>query len=208
MRTKFPFVAMDRCAVLGRLVMGRLRAMALRARGARVGGKTRIGRGVRIDRPWLVELGPRCEIEDDVWLKLVDDRAALCVGGFSFLGRGVEIDASERVEIGCHVLLAPGVFITDHAHRTDAAARCDAQGCDASPVVIEDDVWLGVRAVVLPGVRIGRGAVVGAGAVVTRDIPADAIAVGVPARPIGSRQTEEPPATLSQDDAPGGEGGG
>jgi acetyltransferase-like isoleucine patch superfamily enzyme len=62
------------------------------------------------------------------------------------------------------------------------------QGITARGIVIEDDVWLGGGAVVLDGVRIGRGAVVGAGAVVTQDIPPYAIAVGVPARVVGSRR--------------------
>jgi len=53
-----------------------------------------------------------------------------------------------------------------------------------APVVIEDDAWLGTNVVVLPGVRIGRGAVVGAGAVVTRDVPPFTVVAGVPARPI------------------------
>jgi maltose O-acetyltransferase len=53
-----------------------------------------------------------------------------------------------------------------------------------APVVIEDDVWLGTNAVVLPGVRVGRGAIVGAGAVVTRDVPPFTVVAGVPARPV------------------------
>jgi galactoside O-acetyltransferase len=62
-----------------------------------------------------------------------------------------------------------------------------AQGCESAPVVIEDDVWLGANAVVLPGIRIGKGAIVGAGAVVTHDVEAMSIVAGVPARPIGKR---------------------
>ncbi|HOA81763.1 MAG TPA: DapH/DapD/GlmU-related protein, partial [Defluviitaleaceae bacterium] len=53
----------------------------------------------------------------------------------------------------------------------------------AQEIVIEDDAWIGAGAIILPGVRIGRGAVIGAGAVVTRDIPEYSIAVGVPAKP-------------------------
>ncbi|NUQ39504.1 MAG: hypothetical protein HUU23_17315 [Caldilineales bacterium] len=57
-------------------------------------------------------------------------------------------------------------------------------------IVIEDDVWLGVGAIVLDGVTIGRGAVIGAGAVVTESIPAYAIAVGAPARVVGHRRQQ------------------
>jgi maltose O-acetyltransferase len=61
------------------------------------------------------------------------------------------------------------------------------------PVVIEDDVWIGSNAVVMPGVRLGCGSVVGAGAVVTQDVPPFAIVVGVPARIIKYRKENTPP---------------
>jgi acetyltransferase-like isoleucine patch superfamily enzyme len=63
---------------------------------------------------------------------------------------------------------------------------------------LEDDVWLGLGVAVLEGVRIGRGAVIGAGAVVTRDIPAYAIAIGVPARVVRFRGESSPSASLEQ----------
>jgi acetyltransferase-like isoleucine patch superfamily enzyme len=71
------------------------------------------------------------------------------------------------------------------------------QGHVAKSIEIGDDVWIGANVVVLGGVRIGRGAVIGAGAVVTRDIPEFAIAVGVPARPVGSRLSASDPASPS-----------
>ena len=126
-------------------------------------------------------------MEPEVWFKLVSPEARVNVGEFSFLGRGTEIDASDRVTIGSHVLVAPRVFITDHAHKLARGALIGSQGCSSAPVVIEDGVWLGVNAVVLPGVSIREGAVVGAGAVVTRDVPADTIVAGVPARVLRER---------------------
>jgi acetyltransferase-like isoleucine patch superfamily enzyme len=62
---------------------------------------------------------------------------------------------------------------------------------DDQPIVIEDDVWIGYRAIVLKGVTVGRGSVVGAGSVVTRDVPRYAIVAGVPARKVGVRFSED-----------------
>jgi acetyltransferase-like isoleucine patch superfamily enzyme len=170
----------------------RVRAAVCRWRGCRIGSKPRFGPRTRIDRPGCVTIGSRVQLESDVWLKVVEDGARVAIGDFTFLGRGVEIDASLEVQIGQHVLLAPGVFITDHDHGIAPGTPVALQGCSSQPVVIEDEVWLGVRVVVLPGVRIGRGTVVGAGAVVTKDLPPDSIAVGVPARVI--RRRAEPRA--------------
>jgi acetyltransferase-like isoleucine patch superfamily enzyme len=64
----------------------------------------------------------------------------------------------------------------------DSSQRCGRRVF--RPICIEDGVWIGSRAVILPGVRIGRGAVVGAGAVVTRDVPAHALVAGIPAKTI------------------------
>lgn len=173
---------------VARTIAGRLRVVPLRLRGARVGAKSTAGPRVRLDRPWGVMLGARCELESDVWLKLVDDTAQVAVGDYVFLGRGVEIDAMLSVTIGPHALLAPGAFITDHDHRTEGDRRIDEQGCAAAAVQIGADVWIGAHATVLRGVRIGDGAVVGAGAVVTRDVAPFAVVAGIPARDVGSRK--------------------
>jgi acetyltransferase-like isoleucine patch superfamily enzyme len=169
------------------IVPGRLRAALLRLRGMSVGAKTNVGPDLRVVHPRCVRLGERCEIEHNVFLKCISPEASLTVGDFVFVGTGTEIDVADSVTIGSHTLLAPGVFITDHAHAHARGQRLDAQGSRSSPVVIGSDVWLGVRSVVLSGVIIGDGAVVGAGAVVTKDIPPYAIVAGVPARPIGQR---------------------
>lgn len=165
-----------------RLLMARLRAHAYRLCGARIAKKCLFFERVRIDRPWRISIGHRTQLESDVWLKIVADQAIVAIGDYTFVGRGTEIDVSLGVTIGSHVLIAPGVFITDHGHKIAADALIDAQGCAETPISIEDDVWLGARCVILPGVRVGRGAVVGAGAVVTRDVTAFSVVSGVPAR--------------------------
>jgi maltose O-acetyltransferase len=92
------------------------------------------------------------------------------------------LDCNE-VHIGHHVMIGPHVQIYTAAHDLQAEARI--QGWEvAKPIVIEDNVWLGGGAILLPGVRIGQNAVVGAGAVVSRNVPADTIVAGNPAKVI------------------------
>ena len=101
---------------------------------------------------------------------------------------GASICACTSVIIGDRVMLGADTVITDtdfHVVNT-AQRRYIREGIPSSPVVIEDDVFIGMRSIVLKGVRIGEGSVVGAGSVVTRDIPPYAIAAGQPARVVGS----------------------
>ena len=165
-----------------RIIEERLRSWLFRLYGVKITGKCQFGRRVRIDYPWCISVGLRTQIEADVWIKIVTNKARISIGDFSFLGRGVEIDVSEEVLIGNHVLIAPGVFITDHSHNIVKDKFIYSQSCKCSAVVIEDDVWLGARSVILPGIRIGHGAIIGAGAIVTHDIPMNAIFAGVPAK--------------------------
>ena len=91
------------------------------------------------------------------------------------------------VTIGNHVNLAQGITVTALNHNfTDTTKRIDEQGVATKPVVIGDDVWIGANAVILPGVTIGKHAVVAAGAVVTHDVPEKSLVGGVPAKIIKS----------------------
>lgn len=97
-----------------------------------------------------------------------------------------------EIHIGSKVMMAPQVALIAGNHNTgvvgaymaDVVAKRDF---DDLPIVIEDDVWIGTRAIVLKGVTIGRGSVVAAGAVVTRDVPAYGVVSGVPAKLVGQR---------------------
>ncbi len=87
------------------------------------------------------------------------------------------------VNIGHHVNLAQGITVTALNHNfEDSEKRIDEQGVSTTPVVIEDDVWIGANAVILPGVRVGTHSVVAAGAVVTKDVPSHSIVAGIPAK--------------------------
>ena len=89
------------------------------------------------------------------------------------------------VDIGNHVNLAQGITATALNHNfSDTNKLIDEQGVSTNPVTIEDDVWVGANAVILPGVTIGEHCVVAAGAVVTKDVPPHSLVAGVPAKVI------------------------
>jgi maltose O-acetyltransferase len=102
------------------------------------------------------------------------------IGDYTYLNAFCTILDNNEVRIGNHVMIGPAVQIYTAAHLLQADARI--AGWEVTkPIVIEDNVWIGGRAVVLPDVTIGCDAVVGAGAVVTRDVPPSTIVVGNPA---------------------------
>jgi acetyltransferase-like isoleucine patch superfamily enzyme len=101
------------------------------------------------------------------------------VGDNVFINYGCSIASSAHVKIGNNVLIGSHVMVMDcDFHRVEDKSW-DTTG---SPIHIEDDAWLGNRAIILKGVTVGQGAVVGAGAVVTKDVPARTLVAGVPAR--------------------------
>jgi acetyltransferase-like isoleucine patch superfamily enzyme len=121
---------------------------------------------------------------------VIGDNALLSLGDDVGVS-GCSITAISEIRIGNRVLLGAGVLIVDNdAHPIDPEERRQGAGIVGSPVHIDDDVFIGARAIVLKGVHIHEGAVVGAGSVVTRDVPAFAIVAGNPARVVGdSRRT-------------------
>lgn len=121
--------------------------------------------------------------------------ATIHVGHDVHLGMRPTLTATRStIRIGNNVMFGPEVTIQGGNHRTDLVGRFmfDVTDAEKRPeddlgVVVEDDVWIGTRAVIVHGVTIGRGAIVGAGAVVTRSVPPYAIVGGVPARVIRFR---------------------
>ena len=99
----------------------------------------------------------------------------------------VHITAIDKIYIGKNVLIAPNVLITDNAHGASEAEYLDLAPnlrpvVSKGPVIIEDNVWIGEKASIMPGVRIGKGAIIGANSVVTHDVPPYCVAAGIPAK--------------------------
>lgn len=143
--------------------------------------------GVSIVGSGRISIGSRSRILAGAKL-WATDRGHIEIGLRTYVGNHSWIVANASVQIGSDVLIAPFCYIQDTDHGfSDPTIPINLQESQSSKIVIEDDVWLGAHTVVTRGVRIGRGAIIGAGSVVTRDIPEGTVAAGVPARPIRTR---------------------
>lgn len=167
----------------------RLRSFGYRILGTRIEGRAWL-RAISIPRQWSdITLERSVALDDGVTLLCSGHPRGgkILIKSGSYINRNTILDAHERVEIGRNCLIGPGCFITDSSHGIEFGKAPGAQECVVRPTVIEDEVWIGAHVVVLSGVRIGTGAVVGAGAVVTKDVEAYAVVAGVPARTIKTR---------------------
>lgn len=147
---------------------------------------TRWARKIRrvVCRPVFDYCGQNVNIEKGV---------RFATGGGIFIGSGSGLGVNGSVHgplrIGENVMMGPDVTILSQTHnieRTDIPMG--KQGMREAEVIIGNDVWIGMRSIIMPGVKIGDGAVIGAGAVVTKDVPDYAIVGGVPARIIKYRK--------------------
>jgi acetyltransferase-like isoleucine patch superfamily enzyme len=132
-------------------------------------------------------IGPFCSLSAGMvpGQALLHDEVLL-IGDGCLIGRGSSLVAHYSVRIGNGVYTGPNVYITDQNHAWDEPdLPIGRQAAPEQPVSVGDGSWLGTGVVVLPGVTIGRHVAVGAGSVVTKDLPDHAVAVGVPARVVG-----------------------
>lgn len=115
------------------------------------------------------------------------------VGDDVWIGRQAFLASKARIKIGSHVIFGPYVVIIGGNHVTSTVGKFIYDVRDQYPpelnqeVIIEDDVWIGTRAVILTGVTVGRGSIIAAGAVVVKDVPAYSIVAGVPAKVVKFR---------------------
>lgn len=166
-----------------------LRKMWWRVQGAHFGSKTRVP-ALTMTWPHQVAVGADCTLESDILFKfdgIWQSGPSIVIGDRTFVGRGCEFNIRQRIEIGHDALIAAGCKFIDHDHGFAMGQPMNVQEGKEAAILIGEDVWLGVNVVVLKGVIISRGAIVAAGAVVTKDVGADEIWGGVPARKIGQR---------------------
>lgn len=135
-----------------------------------------------------VHIGENVLLYPDVHLETIEE-GRIYIGDGVVISRGTHIVAVTEVTIGKGSMVGEYTSIRDANHSRDPDLPIRDAGFLAKPIEIGQEVWLGRGVVVLPGVRIGDEATVGANAVVTRDVPGGVTAVGMPAMPVGSRVT-------------------
>jgi acetyltransferase-like isoleucine patch superfamily enzyme len=181
-------------AVLYRLILG-LEGVVAIENGVRIrfASNIRLGRGVYLDRgAYLhacvngIALGSGTFVMHGAVLHVYNFRdiphSGISVGRNCLIGEYSVLRGQGGITIGDNVYTAPHVqmLAVEHVHDDPSRPVVD-QGITAQGIVVEDDAWIGAGALILDGVRVGKGAVVGAGAVVTRDVPPHAVVAGVPA---------------------------
>jgi putative colanic acid biosynthesis acetyltransferase WcaF len=137
---------------------------------------------------WLLrrfgaKIGKGLVIKPRVWIKYP---WRLAIGDHCWIGQGVWIDNLADVRLGSHVCISQQAYLCTGSHDY----RRPSFDLITRPIVVGGGAWLGARAMVLPGVRIGANAVIAAGCVVTREVPPAAVVAGVPAAILGSRVME------------------
>lgn len=143
--------------------------------------------GALVFHPERVRLGRNVYVGHYAILKGYYDRD-LVLGDETWIGQQCFLHSAGGLTIGSRVGIGPGVRILTSAHaEAGRAIPILDSPVERAEVVIEDDADLGVGAIVLPGVRIGRGAQIGAGAVVTHDVPPYSVTAGIPARVLRER---------------------
>ena len=178
-----------------------------------VGTGCLIERSVRLEVPSRITLGNRVVLSQNCWISPGSALGNIRFGDDTFVAHGSTLRAEGgSIEIGAHVqvsrncylngcggitigndtMLGPNTTIVSVNHKYDQLDRpIRLQGIVKDPVVIENDVWTGANVTILPGITIGRGSVVAAGAVVTKDIPPYSVAAGVPAKIVSSRKQDQ-----------------
>lgn len=165
-----------------------------------------VGNGSLIEAPWLITnpqnitIGEKFLALTMLRIETVEEylgekfRPQIIIGDNVAFNNDCHIGCINRVQIGNNVLGASRIYITDHYHGRIEPADLECPPTERrlyskGPVIIGDNVWIGENVTILPGVTIGENAIIGANTVVSKDIPANAVAAGVPARVI--RQLKE-----------------
>ena len=147
-----------------------------------------VDRNVQLLRhPERVCLGDRVIIKEGVRICPTHPAAKIKIGSWTTIGYHVFLFSRSKITIGQNCLIAPFCYFVDSDHGTEPNALIRNQKMPTDPINIGDDVWLGTGVIVTKGVNIGNGSIVAAGSVVTKDIPANTVYGGSPAKFIKNR---------------------
>jgi acetyltransferase-like isoleucine patch superfamily enzyme len=166
-----------------------LRKLWFKALGMKIGEGTVVPK-LYITWPHQVILGGNCHLEHDIYFKydgIWKAGSTIVLGDRVFIGTGCEFNINHGITIGNDALIASGCRFIDHDHSFEFGQPMNKQLGKGKAILIGEDVWIGCNVVVLKGVEIGDGAIVAAGAVLTKSILPGEIWGGVPAKKIGQR---------------------
>lgn len=161
-----------------------IRAAYWRMLGMRIGARTRL-RGMKVTWPHRVSIGSSCNLEHDIFFNIAGGFAhetAIVIGDGTFIANNCEFNIKSKFVCGKDCLIAAGSRFIDHNHSIELGLPIIEQPDAVAEIVIGNDVWIGAHCVVLRGVTIGDGAVLAAGAVLTKSVEPNAVYAGVPAR--------------------------
>ena len=148
-----------------------------------VGARVRLAGRMRVVNKGRMVVGQRVQIVSTVATTefATGPDGTLEIGDRTYINYGCSFSAEQLVHIGANCQIGPHTMILDNDfHRIEPERRLELP--ESKPVILEDNVWIGARAILLPGVTVGVGSCVGAGSVVTRDVPPRTFAAGIPAR--------------------------
>ncbi len=196
---------------LDRILFSSFRRLRLQLLGVNVGKNVCLGKGIKVfkDDTSTIKVGDNCELSEFISLyaikggeiklnksvKINNHSSLFSRGGKILIDEGTTISSNcgintekSKVKIGKNTSIAPKVDIMDRDHVfSKKNVLIKKQGHISKPVEIMDGCWLGVKVTVLKGVKIGKGSVIGANSVVTKNIPSYSVAVGAPAKVIKKR---------------------
>lgn len=170
-------------------ISGYFRKLYYSIQGMKIGKRVSMSR-ILVTWPHQILLKDDCILEHDVFFKYSSywkKGQSIVVGERVFIGNHCEFNISKSIQIGNDTNIASGCKFIDHNHGIKLGELIGGQECVEGDIIIGEGVWLGFNVIVLKSVTIGDGAVVAAGAVVTKPIPPYEVWAGVPAKKIGDR---------------------
>lgn len=186
-RAPFYLLPIELAASAARIGRRKLNTIKCKIYGINVGPKSQIGKGLKFVHPWNIEIRNNCFIGNNIHLWSEKEESKLTIESNVEIARDCILDFSGGLTIQKSALISEGAIIYTHDHGYDPRSEPIA-----APLVIGEGAWIGARAIILPSVRyIGANSIVGAGSIVTKDIPDDHIFVGPSGRILPKKNMDQ-----------------